>query len=417
MLCFFSFSVYIYEGIYNTIKSILSSFKYVNKVVLYMKRIIPLLLAVLILSACGAPAAAPSPTPTPEVQPSPTHTVTPSPEPLPELSPHLPPSGYPWPEFVAGPAEGGYTFRSEELGFSFTVPAEVSHKVAVSEGVEYWDPDGPSFTVYYVPENGRYPLVFYYIVAESPRSNYFSPDTWYHSNSIKTIIAMSENSIYFSLGQIGGSETSVVDPLFEDYCQTGHILYPAICSSFTVDTPSSVPELNTDALPEEANKLEAKSDVTITRAEAAQLAFDLLTTENKDKEYVLNYTDVDANSEYAHAIAYLDSYGLLTRYSQDGENLDGNLYRPNEPITRAEFAMLLHRLSFQTSPRFYGDVLENMEYGSWYFAYINYAWRCSWLELDEDGDIRPDEPITAAEAAHALSVVAKIGYPTPGLDF
>ena len=152
-------------------------------VMLIMKHAIPILMAIilLLLTACGAPAAQPSATPA-EVEASSTPAATPSPEPLPEISPQLPPSGYPWPEFAAGPAEGGYTFRSEELGFSFTVPAEVSHKVAVSAGVEYWDPDGPSFTVYYVPENGRYPLVFYYIVAESPRSNYFSPDTWYHSN-------------------------------------------------------------------------------------------------------------------------------------------------------------------------------------------------------------------------------------------
>lgn len=50
-----------------------------------MKRVLPLLFALLILTACGAPAA--------EVQPSPTHTVTPSPEPTPtpEPTPSPPP--------------------------------------------------------------------------------------------------------------------------------------------------------------------------------------------------------------------------------------------------------------------------------------------------------------------------------------
>ena len=33
---------------------------------------------------------------------------------------------------------------------------------------------------------------------------------------------------------------------------------------------------------------------------------------------------------------------------------------------------------------------------------------------DENGDIRPDEPITTTEAVQALFVVAEIGYPTPG---
>ena len=420
MLCFFSFSVYIYEGIYNTIKSILSSFKYVNKVVLYMymKRIIPLLLAVLILSACGAPAAAPSPTPTPEVQPSPTHTVTPSPEPLPELSPHLPPSGYPWPEFVAGPAEGGYTFRSEELGFSFTVPAEVSHKVAVSEGVEYWDPDGPSFTVYYVPENGRYPITLFYVAVESPRAGYFHPGNWYYgARTSTTIEAMSECSAYITQSQMGGSEIGPKDPLFDDYLETSGIVGRAISDGIVVDEPSSVPKLDTTALPVKAGELVAKGDATMTRAEAAQLAFDLLTAANKDEVYPLDYADVSTNSEYAHAIAYLDSYGLLTRYSRGGEDLDGNLFRPNEPITRAEFAMLLHRLSFKTFPHAYAAGLENIEYEYWASPYVNYAWHCGWLGLDENGDIRPDEPITTTEAAQALFVVAEIGYPTPGVDF
>ena len=376
-----------------------------------MKRIIPLALALLLLAACGTPAAPPSATPT-EVEASSAPSATPSPEPSPEPSP----SSYPWPEFVAGPAEGGYTFSSEELGFSFTVPAEVSHKVAVREGVEYWDPDGPSFTMYYVPEGIRYPITMFYMTVESPRADYFRPGSWYYgAMTATTIEAMSEHSTYITQVQMGGSEIEPKNPLFDDYLETEGVVRDAI-SSITVLDPSSVPELNTDAMPEEANKLAAKGDATITRAEAAQLTFDLLTAENKDITYPPDYTDVDANSEHAHAIAYLDSYGLMTRYSRDGEDLDGNLFRPNEHITRAEFAMLLHRLSFQTFPSVYGDSLD-INYDVWYSSYVNYAWRCGWLELDETGSIRPDEPITAAEAAHALSVVAEIGYPTPGVDF
>lgn len=380
-----------------------------------MKRIIPLALALLLLVACGTPAAPPSATPT-EVEASSAPSATPLPEPSPEPSHEPSPSSYPWPEFVAGPAEGGYTFSSEELGFSFTVPAEVSQKVAVREGVEYWDPDGPSFTMYYVPEGIRYPITMFYMTVESPRADYFRPGSWYYgAMTATTIEAMSEHSAYITQVQMGGSEIEPKNPLFDDYLETEGVVRDAI-SSITVLDPSSVPELNAAALPVKAGELAAKGDAAITRAEAAQLAFDLLSAENKDVTYPLDYTDVDANSEHAHAIAYLDSYGLMTRYSRDGEDLDGNLFRPNEHITRAEFAMLLHRLSFKTFPSVYGDSLD-INYDVWYSSYVNYAWRCGWLELDETGSIRPDEPITAAEAAHALSVVADIGYPTPGVDF
>ena len=227
---------------------------------------------------------------------------------------------------------------------------------------------------------------------------------------------MSEHSAYTTQVQMGGSEIEPKNPLFDDYLETSGIVGRAISDGMVVDEPSSVPKLDTAALPVKAGELAAKGDAAMTRAEAAQLAFDLLTAANKDVTYPLDYTDVDANSEHAHAIAYLDSYGLMTRYSRNGEDLDGNLFRPNEHITRAEFAMLLHRLSFQTFPSVYGDSLD-INYDVWYSSYVNYAWRCGWLELDETGSIRPDEPITAAEAAHALSVVADIGYPTPGVDF
>ena len=63
----------------------------------------------------------------------------------------------------------------------------------------------------------------------------------------------------------------------------------------------------------------------------------MLTADNKDKEYPLNFSDVGAGTEAAHAIAYLDSYGMF--YGHDGE-----FFRPDEPFTRAEFAELLQRL-------------------------------------------------------------------------
>ena len=61
----------------------------------------------------------------------------------------------------------------------------------------------------------------------------------------------------------------------------------AITDSLAVDEPSSVPKLDAAALPDKAGKIAAKGDVTITHAEAAQLAFDLLSAENRDATYPL----------------------------------------------------------------------------------------------------------------------------------
>ena len=61
-------------------------------------------------------------------------------------------------------------------------------------------------------------------------------------------------------------------------------------------------------------------------------------------------------------------------------------------------------------------MLENVGIDYWACSYVDYAWKCGWLELT-DGDIRADEPIICAEAAQALKCVAENGYPIPGVDF
>lgn len=148
-----------------------------------MKRIIPLILALLLLAACGAGVAEATPTPEPTPVPTPEAGDSATPSDMMTPMPSVEETPEPWPEFVAGPAEGGDEFCSEELGLSFTVPAEVSQKVAVSAGVKYYDPDGTSITLYYVPENGRYPITMFYMVAESPRGDFFRPGSWYYSTT------------------------------------------------------------------------------------------------------------------------------------------------------------------------------------------------------------------------------------------
>ena len=322
----------------------------------------------------------------------------------------------PWPEFAAGPAEGGYEFSSAKLGLTFTVPAEVSEKVAVASGVRYYDPDGASLTLYYVPENGRYPLTMFYLVAESPRADFFRPGSWYYSTATgHPVAAMSENSVYFTMGPLGGSEIGRDDPLWDDYIATSSAVSAAIRESMAVDDASSIPALDTSAVSAAAKELAARGGDALTRSEAAQLAFGLLSAGNKAQKYPLDYTDVEPGSESAQAIAYLDSYGLLRRYSTDGEDLDGTRFRPGGDITRAEFVTLLQRLSFSPFPLAYGDP-EGIDGGHWAYAYVNYALKCGWLE-QAGGGVRADEPITCAEAAHALECVAENGWPTPGVDF
>ena len=364
-----------------------------------MKRIIPLLLAMLILSACGASAV--EITPTPEVAAAVEKPmVEPTPTPADDRKPQYIENGK---EVIAWPQESAYKLRLDSIGMTINVPQEAAAKTTITKGYDYYDVD--SFvTFYFVREGGYYAGMF--SVEAQPRSLFFSSHQG--RNTIPTIFAVSEDWIY--LIPMGEAEILETDPEIELFNDVRSTMRDAVHNA-RIDAPSVLPEPDTAALSAKAGELATIGDATITRAEAAQMAFDLLTAENKDKEYPLNYTDVDANSEYAHAVAYLDSYGLLTRFSRDGEDLDGEFFRPDEPITRAEFTMFLHRLSFQPSPMWLGDKLETLSTEHWGYRYMDYAWKSGWLALDESGDIRPDEPITAAEAAHALSLAAVNGFP------
>lgn len=345
--------------------------------------------------------------------------VTPTPEAIPVSEPSVKPTAEPSPTptdtksrksvyisgttVIAWPQESAYELRLDSIGLTITIPQEAATKTIIAKGYDYKDIES-YLTFYFIREGEYYACMFN--VHAVPRETFFS--SYQGAFTTPTIFAVSEEQIYLLV--LGDMQILNTDPEIERYYEVWYAMRDSMYNA-RVDAPSCLPELDAAALPAKAAELAANGDATITRAEAAQLAFDLLTAENKDKTYPLRYTDVGAGSEYAHAVAYLDSYGMLTRFSREGEDLDGELFRPDEPITRAEFAMLLQRLSFQPSPIWFGDILETLPSEHWSYFYMNYTWKCGWLELDENGSIRPDEPITSAEAAQALNVVAERGFP------
>ncbi len=95
-----------------------------------MKRIAPLTLALLLLAACGAPGAEPTSTPTPAA----------TPDSLCEA------------DFAAGPEDGAYTYTDEKLGLSLSIPDELAPNVAIAEGMEFFDENGDSISLYYIPQ-------------------------------------------------------------------------------------------------------------------------------------------------------------------------------------------------------------------------------------------------------------------------
>lgn len=230
-----------------------------------MRRMIPLILALMLLAGCAAKSAPTVSAPEPTAEPVPVETLKPVLEPTPEPTPV--PSYDPtyWDDPIAGPVEGGYEFRSEELGLSFTVPAEISEKVGVVYGINYFNPQGPSLTLYYYPEDGSIPHFLSSIVVVSPRSSFFDQDNWYQETmTSQNIIAASETSLYFELGSIGGSDISMDDLAWDDFIETSKLLSFALEESLQVDEPSGTPALDADTVLDTAIALEARGGTSMT---------------------------------------------------------------------------------------------------------------------------------------------------------
>ena len=173
----------------------------------------------------------------------------------------------------------------------------------------------------------------------------------------------------------------------------------------SVTAQVALPELTAESVLDSAEALSEDGGATMTRAEAALWAAGLLTADSdKDRVYELRYTDVEPGTDAARAISYLDSYGMYYGH-------DVGLFRPNDPFTRADFAELLQRLQlarFQLTPypTWYGDPVEaaDLDESHWAYNALNRAYKDGWLTV-ENGQIRPDEPITYAEMAAALSAL------------
>lgn len=371
-----------------------------------MKRIIPLILALALLAACGIEPAAE----TPEITP----TAAPSPSASPE------PGSAAGMDFIAGPEAEGYTFRSEELGFSLEIPAEAAPYIGICRGIPGFVPEDEAYSFYYIyGDEGQY-CGFISAIIAAGRRDFFNPGRYYNSDehSAHYPIAASEEYVYMYQGGIGGYDLPLQKREGQEAAERA-VSPVGLFDNLSVDTPSALPEISAETLRGASETIGALGDGILTRGETASLVFEMIDAENKDAPYPLRFTDVDPESEAARAAAYLDSYGMFARYDEDNVLIDdGNLFRPDEPMTLAEFVHLLQCALFarHLDPRYplaFGDPVQADDLGErtwWERAELDRAWKDGWIWL-EDGRLRPDEAITCAGIAKALYAAAGVQIP------
>ena len=128
----------------------------------------------------------------------------------------------------------------------------------------------------------------------------------------------------------------------------------------------------------------------MTRAEVTTMFARLLTEQiEADKTYSNTFSDVPKGYWAANYIGYMQQFGIITGYS------DGS-FRPDAPVTRAEFAAIASRFEKLTEgSKSFTDVPDTY----WAARYINFAATRGWVTGYSDGTFKPENTITRAEVA------------------
>ena len=136
-----------------------------------------------------------------------------------------------------------------------------------------------------------------------------------------------------------------------------------------------------------------KPNNQITRAEVATIFYRLLEDEVRD-EYdttINDFSDVTADSWYNQTVSTLARMGIVKGY-EDGT------FRPNAPITRAEFGAIATRFFAETGATYEPGTFTDVTGDEWFANAIQDAVNLGLIGGYPDGTVRPNNNITRAEA-------------------
>ena len=128
----------------------------------------------------------------------------------------------------------------------------------------------------------------------------------------------------------------------------------------------------------------------MSRAEVTTMFARLLTEQMEaNKSYPASFSDVTSAHWAANYIGYMEQFGIVRGYS------DGT-FRPNAPITRAEFAAICCRFEQLTDG---AATFTDVPASHWAAKSIAYAAKRGWVTGYADGTFKPGNNITRAEVA------------------
>ncbi|MCL1788118.1 MAG: S-layer homology domain-containing protein, partial [Defluviitaleaceae bacterium] len=130
----------------------------------------------------------------------------------------------------------------------------------------------------------------------------------------------------------------------------------------------------------------------MTRAEAITIFFRLMDDSHRASIWSQenNFNDVQEHHWFNNAISTMANAGIITG--------NGGYFRPNDPITRAEFAVFAARFMGHGNSTVSGGRFSDIG-GHWAEQQINAANELGWVTGFGDGTFRPNQFITRAEVA------------------
>lgn len=138
-----------------------------------------------------------------------------------------------------------------------------------------------------------------------------------------------------------------------------------------------------------------KPNQNITRAEVAVMFSRLIDEDfDSDNYETTSFLDVAEDEWYSDRIGYIESLGIINGYPD-------STFRPNAPITRAEFATIASNFDNlkETGDVYFSDLPDS----HWAKNFVEMAYSRGWISGYPDGTIKPDRYITRAEVVSVVN--------------
>lgn len=170
------------------------------------------------------------------------------------------------------------------------------------------------------------------------------------------------------------------------------------------DSPTAAPTVNPTAAPSDGTKTHKayivgyerkfNPDGNITRAETAAMLARLDDSFDENESYTTTFADVDSALWYYRTVGFAESQNIITGY-EDGT------FKPEGSITRAEFASMIAKFAELDIENTYTP-FEDVN-GHWAADKIAACYEAEYIHGYEGNIFRPDEFITRAEAVFIIN--------------